>query len=184
MSRMMWITFPLAFGLLAVSAGMAQTSGGDATFISAKDIATLMKDKAPPPAAAGKVPGASDIAMKMLSSGAVNVGASVLQYPKGSRLVDGVVQTTSHSDTPEVYYVLKGSGTILTGGSIEKTREANSVLTGPSVFGPPRNAVAHKIGPGDVIIVPPNMPHVVSEVTEDLAFLIIRVDTKKQLKAE
>ena len=157
----------------------------DATFLTAKQIEAMVKEKAPSPipSAPGRAPGASDVVMSMLPAGSVNLGVSILQYPKGSRAVNGVVATTSHSDTPELYYALHGAGTILTGGSVEKTRESiDTKLVGPSIFGPPKNAVAHKISTGDVVIVPPNMPHVVSEVTEDLAFLIVRVDTKKPLE--
>jgi mannose-6-phosphate isomerase-like protein (cupin superfamily) len=183
MNKKMWITLPAAFVLSMSAVSLAQAPSGDATYLTAKEIDALVKSKAPSgPAAAGKAPGASDVVMSMLPSGSVNLGVSVLQYAKGSRLINGVVNSTSHSDTPEVYYVLHGAGTILTGGTIDKTRESTeSRLVGPSIFGAPKNAVAHKISTGDVIIVPPNMPHVVSDVTEDLAFLIIRVDSKKQL---
>ena len=183
MNKTTWVALPVAFVLTTATASLAQSPAADATYLTGKDIEAMVKAKAPSgPAAAGKAPGASDVVMSMVPAGSSNVGVSVLQYAKGSRQINGVVTTTSHSDTPEVYYVLHGSGTILTGGAIDKTRESTETrLVGPSIFGAPKGAVAHKITTGDVIIVPPNMPHVVSDVTEDLAFLIIRVDSKKQL---
>ena len=39
--------------------------------------------------------------------------------------------------------------------------------------------MTRKIGPGDIIIVPPNTPHLVNDVTEDLVFLIVRIDPER-----
>jgi quercetin dioxygenase-like cupin family protein len=44
--------------------------------------------------------------------------------------------------------------------------------------------VSRKIGPGDVVIIPPNTPHWFSEISSDqIVYLVVRVDPHKVLPA-
>jgi quercetin dioxygenase-like cupin family protein len=43
---------------------------------------------------------------------------------------------------------------------------------------------SRKIGPGDVVIVPPNTAHGWSEVTDELVYLVVRMDPHKVLKIQ
>jgi quercetin dioxygenase-like cupin family protein len=44
--------------------------------------------------------------------------------------------------------------------------------------------VSRKIGPGDVVVIPPNTPHWFSEITTDqIVYLVVRVDPHKVLPA-
>jgi len=46
------------------------------------------------------------------------------------------------------------------------------------------NGVSRKLAPGDVVIIPPNTPHWFSEITTDqIVYLVVRVDPKKVLPA-
>jgi quercetin dioxygenase-like cupin family protein len=58
-------------------------------------------------------------------------------------------------------------------------------LNGPSTHGSGiQNGVSRKIGPGDVVIIPPNTPHWFSEIpTEKIVYLVVRVDPHKILPA-
>jgi hypothetical protein len=70
--------------------------------------------------------------------------------------------------------VIFGDGTFVTGGTIEKMKETPAespvvtTLNGPSsgggkvVDGQSRN-----IGPGDVVIIPPNTPHWFTKITSE-----------------
>ena len=72
-------------------------------------------------------------------------------------------------------------------GTIENAKEATDpntmAVVGPSSGG---NKViggrSRKISAGDVVIVPPNVPHGWSEVSEELVYLVVRMDPKKVLK--
>jgi quercetin dioxygenase-like cupin family protein len=59
------------------------------------------------------------------------------------------------------------------------------VLNGPSVTGGAiLNGISRKVGPGDVVVIPPNTPHWFSEITSDqVVYLVIRVDPHKVLPA-
>ena len=74
---------------------------------------------------------------------------------------------------------------------IENTREVApesnvvKVLNGPSTSGGgAQNGVSRKVGPGDVVIIPPNTPHWFSEITSgEIVYLVVRVDPHKVLPA-
>lgn len=125
--------------------------------------------------------GSGDEIIRMVNAGPTNVGVAVLQYQKGARAnVSGI----EHSDVAEVYYVLHGEGTMITGGTIENGKKfaadsAPAQVAGPTTSGPAKGTVSRKIGPGDVIIVPVNTPHYTVDVTSDIAFLIVRIDPHK-----
>ena len=96
-----------------------------------------------------------------------------------------------HSQITEVYHVISGSGTLVTGGILKDPREVppnNEVVTifnGPSTEGISiQNGVSRKIGPGDVVIIPPNTPHWFSEIpNEKIVYFVVRVDPHKVLPA-
>jgi len=96
-----------------------------------------------------------------------------------------------HSQITEVYHVISGNGTFVTGGTITDAKETApdtpvvKVLNGPSTGGGPvQGGVSRKIGPGDVVIIPPNTPHWFTEITTDqIVYLVVRVDPHKVLPA-
>ncbi len=132
----------------------------------------------------------SDQAIRVVSiQGEYNVGIGVVHRAKtAGRNPGGGIE---HSQITEVYHVIEGNGTLVTGGAIENPRETPpdsvvvKVLNGPSSGGGPiQNGVSRKIGPGDVVIIPPNTPHWFSEITSDqIVYLVVRVDPHKVLPA-
>jgi mannose-6-phosphate isomerase-like protein (cupin superfamily) len=118
-----------------------------------------------------------------------NVGVGVVHRARtvGKQTPNGI----EHSQITEVYHVIEGNATLVTGGTIENSREVPEssqvvkVLNGPSTAGGAiLNGVSRKIGPGDVVIIPPNTPHWFSEIsTDQIVYLVIRVDPHKVLPA-
>jgi mannose-6-phosphate isomerase-like protein (cupin superfamily) len=94
-----------------------------------------------------------------------------------------------HSQITEVYHVISGNATLVTGGTIENPRESApdspvvTTLNGPSTQGSAvSNGLSRQVGPGDVVIIPPNTPHYFSEITSDqIVYLVVRVDPHKVL---
>jgi mannose-6-phosphate isomerase-like protein (cupin superfamily) len=90
-----------------------------------------------------------------------------------------------HTNVTEVYYVLSGSATMSTGGVMtdQKPRKAGSEEgTGPGFDGTvAKPNDVRKIKAGDVVIIPKNMPHWFSEVPEDIAYLVVRIDPEKSI---
>src|SRR6266481_6005065 len=61
--------------------------------------------------------------------------------------------------------------------------EAVKTLTGPSSEGTRIvGGASRKIGPGDVVVIPPNTPHTFTEITSDqIVYLVVRIDPHKVL---
>ena len=78
-----------------------------------------------------------------------------------------------HIATTETYYILKGHGTLVTGGIIPDgvlTPPNNITIKGTSIEG----GVSRKVGPGDVVIIPGYTAHWWSELDEDLSYISFR----------
>jgi mannose-6-phosphate isomerase-like protein (cupin superfamily) len=132
----------------------------------------------------------SDQAIRVMSiNNEYNVGVSVVSRLKtsGKEALSGI----EHSQITEIYHVISGNGTLVTGGTLNDPKEvpANDevtiLLNGPSTEGSGiQNGVSRKIGPGDVVIIPPNTPHWFSEIPSDkIVYLVVRVDPHKVLPA-
>ena len=117
-----------------------------------------------------------------------NVGVGVVHRAKTEKQSVG---GSEHSQITEVYHVISGTGTFVTGGTIENAKdrpadnEAVRLLTGPSMEGTRIiGGATRKIGPGDVIVIPPNTPHTFTEITSpEITYLVVRFDPHKVLPA-
>jgi len=178
-----------AFALAIPSGFRAQTQSpaphlprGTATDISSAEIQTLVQKSA-----ADRV---SDQAIRVVNvNGEYNVSIGVVHRAKTSgKDAPGGIE---HNQITEVYHVIEGNGTLVTGGTLDNPREIPAdnpvvtVLNGPSTGGTAiQGGVSRKIAPGDVVIIPSNTPHWFSEITTDqIVYLVVRVDPHKTLPA-
>ena len=154
---------------------------GTATDVPAEDVQATLK----------KTAGAavSDQAIRVVSiNDEYNVGVGVVHRAKTDGRTGGAIE---HSQITEIYHVMEGNATLVTGGEIENPRESSAesmvvkLLNGPSTGGGTvSNGVSRKIGPGDVVVIPPNTPHWFSEIASDqIVYLVVRVDPHKLLPA-
>lgn len=82
-------------------------------------------------------------------------------------------------DTTEIYYMLKGSATLVTGGTLVEPYEANpSWMRAKSIEG----GVSRRVGPGDVIVIPGHTAHWWSEMEGEIEYLIFRPDPDNRLE--
>jgi len=134
----------------------------------------------------------SDQAIRVVSiNNEYNVGVGVVHRSKTALGQSGNANAIEHSQITEVYHVISGTGTFVTGGTIDMAKEVPAdsqvvkVLNGPSTNGGVVNGgTSRKVGPGDAIIIPPNTPHWFSEIASDeIVYLVVRVDPKKILPA-
>lgn len=92
-----------------------------------------------------------------------------------------------HSDITEVYYILSGTAVLNTGGMIKDLKDPKpGAHNGPS--GPTANGgeiiggVTKAVGPGDVVVIPPNTPHRFSKInTDEIVYVLVRPDPHKVL---
>jgi len=182
----MRISTPATVVALFVSASaIAQTPHtprGTATDVTNADIvATLAKTASSP---------TSDQAIRVVSvNNEYNVSIGVVHRARREASQPG--GAIEHSQITEVYHVISGNGTLVTGGTIanptesEPTSQVVTVLNGPSTGGSGvQGGVTRQVGPGDVVIIPPNTPHWFKEITSDqIVYLVVRVDPHKVLPA-
>lgn len=129
--------------------------------------------------------GVMDQQIRVVDIGKYNVAVGILH-----RAAKAKQTAISHGNVTEVYHILEGSGTLVTGGTIVAATpvaadsETSRVLVGPSTTGPSvQNGQSRKVSPGDVIVIPPGVAHWFSSMDADMNYLVIRVDADHVLPA-
>jgi mannose-6-phosphate isomerase-like protein (cupin superfamily) len=159
---------------------LSASTGGPraATHVSAADVATML-EHVPPRAV-------SDQQVRMVDAGGYNVGVGVVYRPQAADQ-----KSIEHDKLTEVYYVLEGAGTLVTGGSLVDPRPLPPTsaiyreLAGPSALGTAiQGGDRRRIGVGDVVIIPAGVPHWFSDVQGSIKYLVFRVDPERLLAAK
>ncbi len=178
------LNFPLEFSRRLLVAGLFAfaLSAQTATDVKNEDIMAIVKKTASQ--------AVNDTQLRVVGIyNEYNVGVGVVHRARtqGAQTPNGI----EHSQITEVYHVISGEATLVTGGTIENAKDSApdsqvvKVLNGPSrTGGAIRNGVSRKVGAGDVIVIPPNTAHWFSEISSDqIVYLVIRMDPHKVLPA-
>ena len=123
------ISIASAVALLFQTAAVSQTRNDAATVIARDEIQTV--------ANAG---GAGDREIRILDMGKYNLGVAVLR--RTATRPGAPITAINHTQLTEVYYVVSGSATLVTGGEVEGVRPLpaeNELVT--TVVGPGNTAV-------------------------------------------
>src|SRR5687767_502681 len=132
--------------------------------------------------------GGADRLIKAVDMGRYNVGVGVLR--RAPTKPGAPVGAINHTNITEVYYVISGSGTLLTGGTVVDVKAAAAdseivrVAGGPSnqgVFKEP--AQRRRVSAGDIVIIPPGVFHGFDEVTTGIEYVAVRPDPDHVLPA-
>jgi quercetin dioxygenase-like cupin family protein len=148
--------------------------------ISKADIESVLKYT-------GSEGAATDRQMRVADLGSYQLGVGVLY--RGPTKPGAPVAAISHSKVTEVFYVISGGGTLVTGGSVENDRafppetEFVRLAVGPSSGGVFKGGDRRPVAAGDVVIVPAGVPHGFDEVTDHITYLSVRPDTEHVLPA-
>jgi len=155
----------------AVTSSQTAMPPRSATDITNADIRAVIA-KAPPD-------GILDQQIRVVDMGKYNVAVGVL-HRSAKPAQQGAID---HAQVTEVYHIIDGSGTFVTGGTIANARAVpadnviHTILVGPSTTGSAlQGGQSRHVGPGDVIIVPPGVAHWFSKVDADMNYLVVRVD--------
>ena len=108
--------------------------------------------------------------------------------PPGAKIIPS--GSIAHDSTAETYIVIKGAGTLVTGGQIVAGRrsapdsDVTKILNGPScsgnVIGTP---VLTPMKVGDIAVIPAGIPHGWTNITTEVVYLSVRPDPKHVLPA-
>lgn len=117
----------------------------------------------------------SDLPIRVADVGNYKVGVYGVFRPKA--VPGGAIR--HQTSVSEIYYMLEGTGTLVTGGSIagEKSLGASPNTRLPNFGGAAiEGGVSRRVVPGDVIVIPSNLPHWWSTLDSDIRYLIFRPD--------
>lgn len=156
------LAFILAAGLAAANlpAQSAQNSSEKPvkTFVSSDDVAALIAK-----AKSERKEGQPIVAEPMLELGSYD-GHMEYRASVGNAAV--------HEKEAEIFYVIEGSGTLVTGGKLANEKRMNPTnLTGSAIEG----GTSRPVSKGDFILVPENTPHWFSSINGTLVLFSIHV---------
>jgi quercetin dioxygenase-like cupin family protein len=80
-----------------------------------------------------------------------------------------------HTIDTDIFYVIEGSATLVTGGEMQQPRTvAPNEIRGSSIVG----GVTHAVGKGDIIVISNKEPHWFKEVPAPFVYLVIKSTTR------
>src|SRR4051812_20830423 len=154
--------------VLSASAWLAGQASPPVVGITAADVEKVLRYT-------GSEGAATDRQMRVVDAGDYHVGVGVLR--RGPTRPGAPVGAISHSKVTEVFYFLSGSGTLVTGGTVENERayppetEFVRLAVGPSSGGVFKGGDRRHVGPGDVVVVPAGVPHGFDDIADQLTYL-------------
>ena len=118
----------------------------------------------------------SDKPIRIVDVGGYHVGVYGVLRPKTIAQEANLHKTK----VTEIYYILQGTGTLVTGGTLP---DPKALSPGSTTFQSKRidGGVSRKVSPGDVVIIPGGTPHWFSNQDGDLRYLIFRPDPEGKL---
>ena len=79
---------------------------------------------------------------------------------------------STHDKDAELFYVIEGAGTVVTGGKLQNERRTNAAnSTGTGIEG----GTSRKIGAGDVVLVPERTPHWFTQIDGALVLISLHL---------
>ena len=159
--------------LLAGLAGLAQVQVFPAVDVSSAQLGGALDKIVVSGAKTGDTP------IRMIDAGGYNVGVGVLYRAKGI----SPSGSSSHDRVTEIFELIEGSGTLVTGGDVvnpqrrEGASELVSGVSGPGTSGTAiQGGTSRHVTKGDMVIIPAGTPHWFSVVDEPIKLTVVRVD--------
>ena len=126
----------------------------------------------------------TDQQMRDVEIGKAHIGVGVVHRPRlTAPPPDSVAE---HDLVSEVYHVISGSGTLVTGPDLVGKQRRPADLETVRLFNGPgnnaasiRNPVSREIKTGDVVVIPAGTGHYFSRIDDHITYLMIRVDPDK-----
>ena len=172
-----------AAAALTLTAILAAQSGPDptcrmcpATYIDSSEVDAYVKK-----AMTEKL---TDQQIRDVEIGKAHIGVGVVHRPRlTAPPPDSVAE---HDLVSEVYHVISGSGTLVTGPDLVGKQRRPADLETVRLFNGPgnnaasiRNAVSREITTGDVVVIPAGTGHYFSRIDDHITYLMIRIDPDK-----
>src|ERR1700732_1403901 len=125
-----------------------------------------------------------DQQIRAVDAGKTNVDIGVVY--RGKLAAPAADAVAEHDQVSEVYHVIDGSATLVTGPDLVGTKRrpaddrAVKMLNGPgSNSDSIRNGVTYQLKPGDVVIIPAGTGHWFTKIDDHISYLMGRVEPDK-----
>jgi len=146
------------------------TTAATATYVTTAEIDAALREMPPSKTTYDKP-------IKTVDTGAYKVTIVILrripsETPDSSLLHDRVT---------EVYQILTGAGMFETGGTLVdgKPVDLTPEAAGPSIRGTIQGGESRRMGPGDVVVIPPGVPHRFSKLEGTITYLVTRIEAPR-----
>ena len=131
--------------------------------------------------ARAKAVGLDDQQVRSVDIGKSQVGIGIVHRRKlDAPKPDSVAE---HDLISEVYHIIDGSATLVTGPDITNLQRRPSTLTTVREYNGPgnggggiRNGVTHQLKAGDVIVIPAGTGHLFTHIDDHITYLMVRID--------
>jgi mannose-6-phosphate isomerase-like protein (cupin superfamily) len=126
----------------------------------------------------------TDQQIRDVEIGKAHIGVGVVHRPRlTAPAADSVAE---HDLVSEVYHVISGSGTLVTGADLVNMKRRPADLETVRLFNGPgnnasaiRNPVSRDIKTGDVVVIPAGTGHYFTKIDDHITYLMIRMDPDK-----
>lgn len=128
--------------------------------------------------------GLTDQQVRSVNVGKSQVGLGIVY--RGKLDQPGKDAVAEHDFISEVYHVIEGTATLVTGPDlVNAVQRPNTLQTVREYNGPGKNAssitngVTYHLKPGDVVIVPAGTGHRFTHIDDHIVYLMVRIDPDK-----
>jgi mannose-6-phosphate isomerase-like protein (cupin superfamily) len=125
-----------------------------------------------------------DQQIRAIDVGRTNVDVGIVH--RGKLAAPAARAVAEHDQVSEVYHVIDGSATLVTGPDIVDARrrpadnDAVLRLNGPGNDAASiRNGISHELHAGDVIVIPAGTGHQFTRIDDHITYLMVRIDPDK-----
>lgn len=152
--------------ILALVLSLGDQAPAPAVYISREDHEAVLKEQIPKNVVDQPIK-ASDVL-----GGKASVAMLHRTKPEASALI--------HDRVTETYYIMSGSGTLVTGGTLgnPKPTDLTRVNAGMSQTGTRQGGVSRTVKPGDIVMIPAGTPHSFSDLDGPISYLVYRFEPK------
>jgi mannose-6-phosphate isomerase-like protein (cupin superfamily) len=126
----------------------------------------------------------TDQQVRDVEIGKSHIGIGIVYRPRlTSAAADSVAE---HDLVSEVYHVIDGAGTLMTGSDLVGKKRRPADLETVRLFNGPgnnaasiRNGVSREIKAGDVVVIPAGTGHYFTRIDDHITYLMVRIDPDK-----
>ena len=176
--RIVKVTLGVGIVLFALSAQQPTCNHCSAAYIPVNELMAYKQR-----AVANKL---TDQQVRLVDIGKSKIGIGMVY--RGKLDAPAKQSVAEHDQVSEVYHIIDGSATLVTGPDItEMKRRPADLLTVREFNGPGnngatiRNGATHRLVAGDVIVIPAGTGHWFTKIDDHITYMMVRIDPDKLL---